>query len=380
MAWVSPARTGSRWRRLLQCLGVVLALLGSIELAFRALGVGALDAPGRQLLLRVSSDPDLAYELKPGASGHAWGCDVVINSHGFREREFAATKPQGTYRILVLGDSLTLGHRVPAQATYPRRLEALSAARGVEVLNLGVGGYDLIDEAVLLAGRASSFQPDLVLIGFCSNDVGVHSVYLRHLEGASDRPSLLDRLHVVRYVRERLDRLESAQAMEESNREDVFRARYAGRIEDVSDDANLVSLMSDLREWLDERPALDPEHDLLREYVCEAHVGRLRNGFEWLVRMATEHGFEIALVNLPYLPRAKHRQAYRLVDRIIEHEAARAGLALLSLQHTFKGITPGKLRSSRYDHLHFDERGHELVAQELARQLAKRRSWPPDAR
>ena len=38
---------------------------------------------------------------------YTWGHLVENNRYGFREREFQTPKPSGTYRIMVLGDSLT---------------------------------------------------------------------------------------------------------------------------------------------------------------------------------------------------------------------------------------------------------------------------------
>ena len=87
---------------------------------------------------RTSRNPALSHEHAPGASAHLMGVDVHINSQGLRGKEYAIAKPPGTYRILVLGDSMTFGWGVPVEETYPSRLEVALNAKcttiGVNVL------------------------------------------------------------------------------------------------------------------------------------------------------------------------------------------------------------------------------------------------------
>ena len=73
-----------------------------------------------------------------------------INSDGFRDRRYARPKPTSVFRVLVLGDSITFGYGVEQAESYPKLLESELAevARSVpvEVLNLGVGGYNPYNE------------------------------------------------------------------------------------------------------------------------------------------------------------------------------------------------------------------------------------------
>jgi hypothetical protein len=42
--------------------------------------------------------------------------------------------------------------------------------RQYQVLNMGVGGYQTLQEVELLRSRGLKYDPDYVLIGFCIND------------------------------------------------------------------------------------------------------------------------------------------------------------------------------------------------------------------
>lgn len=142
-----------------------------------------LDLPPRPLpsldpgLYRLSANSILRFEYqpnhRPGGPPFEEGHETFeINSWGFRDREFSAHHP-GVTRIVVLGDSVTAGLGVADVAdTYPKVLERLlgGSTGRVEVLNLGVGGYDTEQEAEALRVHIDRLRPDVVCVGFCVND------------------------------------------------------------------------------------------------------------------------------------------------------------------------------------------------------------------
>lgn len=138
---------------------------------------GILDFKG---LHQISDDPQRVYELRPGArleldsgSRHAL---YAINSLGFRDEEFPEEKPEGVFRILMLGDSMTFGPAMNLGQTYPKVLEELlneSAEAGLrfQVINAGVSGYNTYQELATWCNVGVALDPDLVIVGFCVNDV-----------------------------------------------------------------------------------------------------------------------------------------------------------------------------------------------------------------
>jgi hypothetical protein len=90
-------------------------------------------------------------------------------------------KPAGATRVLVMGDSIAFGYAVEEASAFPRVLEtqlaALAPQAGIEVVNLGVGGYNAWNEVELLRDVGASYQADLVLVQFCINDLNDPSVH-----------------------------------------------------------------------------------------------------------------------------------------------------------------------------------------------------------
>ena len=110
-------------------------------------------------------DSLLGWSLTPGAEGvsRRTGAPVEyrINSLGLRGRETTYQKPDGTFRIVVVGDSRTFGWGVPIDQHFTTLLEGYF--RKVEVINLGVSGYGIDQELLRLRQEGFRFEPDLVL-------------------------------------------------------------------------------------------------------------------------------------------------------------------------------------------------------------------------
>jgi lysophospholipase L1-like esterase len=121
-----------------------------------------------------SDNPRLVYEPRPNTSWQFPGTLIRIhtNSAGFRDDEFVMPKPEGTYRIAVVGDSVTVGWEVASEHTYPQVMEAMfrKAGKRVDVMNLGVAGYNTIQEVETLRARGLAFAPDLAILAYVLND------------------------------------------------------------------------------------------------------------------------------------------------------------------------------------------------------------------
>jgi hypothetical protein len=125
--------------------------------------------------------PSRVWDLRPGFVGHRsdWGTrnwvTISINSQGRRDKEVSLKKPAGTYRIVVLGDSVAFGARVEAKDDFCTQLEwnlnARSESLRYEVLNFGVPGYGTWQQLSALKEKALAYDPDLVILAFVMNDL-----------------------------------------------------------------------------------------------------------------------------------------------------------------------------------------------------------------
>jgi hypothetical protein len=171
-------------RRLLALAGVAAASLAAALL----LGEAALRAIGYAAPIWYQPDPVLGWTLRPGVTG--WfrkegGALVSVNPAGRRDEHVPMGKPDGVYRIAVLGDSYSEAFQVEREQAYwallPRLLQQCGFQPGkrFQVLNFGVSGYGTGQQYLTLVSRAFLYQPDLVLLQFTNgNDVQNNSAAL----------------------------------------------------------------------------------------------------------------------------------------------------------------------------------------------------------
>jgi GDSL-like Lipase/Acylhydrolase family len=120
------------------------------------------------------------YKQKAGAT--TYGHPFHVNHWGFRGPDFLPRAEVGTntFRIMVLGDSLTAGIGVAEPDRFTEVLERELEARypGVrfEVINLGVQGFETVQEYMVLRRMWPVVRPDLTIVGFFDNDPNLHYV------------------------------------------------------------------------------------------------------------------------------------------------------------------------------------------------------------
>lgn len=126
------------------------------------------------------SDPITSYGLAPGFDGELdtpeYRTALRINAQGWREERPIGAKAPGTVRIMMVGDSFTMGVGVEGADTLARQLErSLDGAPNmprIECVNAGVPGYGTEQEVAQLEARGLSVQPDIALLNvFIGNDI-----------------------------------------------------------------------------------------------------------------------------------------------------------------------------------------------------------------
>jgi hypothetical protein len=169
-------------RLLLVFSGLLLGLL-MVEAAFRIAGP---NIPLDLTMARFQAyHPVYGFFHQPGVSGWVrtdeFTSHVKFNTQGLRGPEVAIPKPAGTFRALILGDSVVEGAQVAEDDTMASRLQAELAAvapgRRVETVNAGVAGFGTGQQLLFLEREGLAYQPDmLVLVFTIANDAADNSL------------------------------------------------------------------------------------------------------------------------------------------------------------------------------------------------------------
>ncbi|MFA5346208.1 MAG: GDSL-type esterase/lipase family protein [Candidatus Omnitrophota bacterium] len=121
-------------------------------------------------------NPKICYKIKPLANKE-------INSEGFMDEEFVLKKDRNLVRIIMLGDSITYGVFVNRKQAFPDVLEKtlnlksqfLPSPVKYDVMNFGVGGYNIISEVEVLRLYGLKYKPDIVVLNYFWNDNKIYS-------------------------------------------------------------------------------------------------------------------------------------------------------------------------------------------------------------
>ncbi|MDD5431856.1 MAG: SGNH/GDSL hydrolase family protein [Candidatus Omnitrophica bacterium] len=154
----------------------VLVLLFSVVFLFFCFELFIRLSPHLYCLgYRPVRNQKLVFELQPGYKIKE--INAEISSQGLNDRYYSLIKPQGVYRIAVIGDSTSFGWKVGSENSFPKILERrLNEGKSqrydrYEVINFSVPGYNTAQELAVLKEKVVKFNPDLVILCYCSNDI-----------------------------------------------------------------------------------------------------------------------------------------------------------------------------------------------------------------
>jgi len=111
---------------------------------------------------------------------------IHINSEGFRGPEISKEKPDGTYRIFLVGGSTAFGSGVKDDETPSAHLQKLFEDAKldfkVEVINAGIPGAWSYGEVKFVKERLMEYEPDLFIIYDGVNDL----LHVSHPQGGPE--------------------------------------------------------------------------------------------------------------------------------------------------------------------------------------------------
>lgn len=313
-----------------------IAVLGSFLIGLVLVEVG--------LRLVASPSPDAAAEA---ASDEARRPPRV----GRHDRVFGdAARPtarEGVWRILIVGDSFTWGSGVEAHQAYPRQLERRlnegSPADRVEVVAWSRPGWNTVQEVRATLPMLPDLDPDLLILGFCLNDVEPSRKRTREREQAP-----------------------------------LVRRRPVGGVPSLLyQHSALFRLAFDRLENTRQRRAFDRYYENIyspRRSLTEA-VEALRA----FSRAAEARGIPALLVILPVFDSPLEQYHYREIHRRVASLATDAGWSVLDLLSAYEGLDARQLVVEPFTNPHPSPKGHRVAAAAIHRYILES-GWIPRKR
>jgi lysophospholipase L1-like esterase len=274
----------------------------------------------------ISSDPLIGHNHRPNRQGFLMGVQFDTNSKGLRDREFSYEKPPGRLRIMMLGDSFTVGWGAKFDETFPKRIERMYTDRGIqaEAINTGVGNYNTIQEVEYYLTEGYKYNPDIVVLNFTFNDAEPVPV-------SYPPPTILRICYSCIFV--------------------------AGRIDSV------LREFGDKKEWADYYLGLYGDDGQAKGWLAaKAYIAKL-------AAFTKAHGTKLLIASLPELHDVQHYRLQKITDLV--HEAADENdVAFVDLLPYVQGVPSPELWVTPPDP-HPDGLAHKLFADGIFDALQK---------
>lgn len=159
------------------------------------------ETPDNGLYVVTDQGLRLKANMKAAIKNHGTShkdIEMITNSLGYRDEELFSKK-KNELRVLMLGDSITLGDYLNQEDTYPditeKGLQSKYPNKKIQVINSGVGGIELNTEMAILFETGLSTQPDVVVVGLYLNDASVS-----HVMKVSTVPAWLSKSYLIYYL------------------------------------------------------------------------------------------------------------------------------------------------------------------------------------
>jgi lysophospholipase L1-like esterase len=289
------------------------------------------------------------YGYKANTRGNEFGAEYVTDERGFRIDPASLHHHKKDKVIVVLGDSVSVGIGVSADHAYPYILNR--RLNGLEVINASASGYSLSDYIVALRTVLPASKAHGIIIGFCLNDVtAISQAHIVEMVQKSKPPgaSSMDEIRypnaIIRDLRYISDNYINTGFLIKYSRAYRF-------LKSLTLDVSQKHFQADLITY--QEPTMS---DLLT------------TEFRRLNDLATQHNAWLTIFIFPYEYQLRVRtEAVRYPQHVIVEAARRSGVPTYDLyddilKHLTSNSIPPKSIYLFNDTMHFNERGHRIVA------------------
>jgi lysophospholipase L1-like esterase len=303
------------------------------ELGLRILGhrgVAMLDISER---IRPVDDDIIDYRYKPDTEH--WTGDVIyrFNHAGFRDEDHLLAKPEGSTRVAVIGDSVTVGTGVRAEDIFAAQARHL-LGKDIELINIAMSGLNAPQVVHLLEVEGLRYQPDIVVMNFVLNDCDFYTRYQATLRTLGARDGEIGLLGIP--IDARLKRLLKSSA--------------------------LIYFVSQQAERLFGEEEIEHADYVIRIWGSESKRARVTDAFDQLAALRDSNGFDVVVMIWPVIVPFDD-YPYAEIHDWVAAEARTRGMEVIDLlpayaanaEHSDYYVSPN-------DYFHPNARGHAVSA------------------
>ena len=265
------------------------------------------------ITMRIEEAPDQYDAYTIGTRPGHYSFEVRSNADGLNSPSVDLAKPEGTVRIVTLGDSRTMAEGVPVEQIYPTVLNDLlrDADPGTkyEVINGGIAGYSSHQGRVLLEETLLAYQPDYVTVLFGINDQDRD-------QGVSDRAKA------------------------------VLYDNWVTSLREISNRSMLVYFLrrqvAQARGWMFGKTPMKPVVYEPGQATRRVSFAEYHENLSAIAKLGAEHGFEPIFLIVPTSPYAYYPSLFqKSTSDLNAREHHLAGKALQAMENGDYGLTVG---------------------------------------
>jgi len=321
---------------------IALAMLFG-EIALRALGHRGVEMLDMSERVYQVDDPVLDWRYKPNREYSMGDVVYAFNSAGFRDIEHDIKKPRGVTRVVVIGDSVTVGYGVKAADIFASQVVRFLGDR-FEVVNIAMSGTNSPQVVHLLEAEGLTYQPDVVVMNLVLNDCDFPTIYENSVAFRRSKDSQINLLGI--RIDPRVKRLLKSSALV------YFLNQHAERLIGGQDN-----------------PHGDYVHRIWNE---PENREKISNSFERLAELKAIHGFDLLILIWPVIADFDD-YAYASIHSWVAKEAEVRGIDVIDLLPSFaeRGDHDTYYLSPN-DYFHPNAKGHEVAAKVFQRWMNER--------
>jgi lysophospholipase L1-like esterase len=318
-----------------------IALLGISLLLSGVIGEGLLRLLGyrgepQSIMANIYpvDDAVVDWRYQPNSKVLIGKVTLQYNSQGFRDKEHSASKPAGTRRILVLGDSVTMGHGVEWPFLFSQVVQSRLPSNQ-EVITIAMSGLNTPQEVHLLEQVGVTYDVDMVILNFVLNDADFATVYEASRRVIDDADSTIG----------------------------LFNIRVSPELKRFLKSSALVYFMKDRIENMKGKLLGHEDTDYFtRVWQSAGNRRKIVESFERLGRLQQRYGFQTVVLIWPILM-DYDRYRFKSIHQWVGEQGQRNGFTVIDLLPNFSKHSYRDLQLTAEDNIHPNSAGHAIGAE-----------------